>query len=132
MTDQPPAAPFPDFTSAHGLVFTSGVIAIDPAAAPTPQGLRPVAGDFETQARTCLMRLHQVLEAAGSGLDQVLRLECFLVRAEDLGTWHRLFLETFPGRRPARTTLLAGPPVPGFLIEVQAVASIRPSATLAS
>lgn len=119
------AAPFPDFTRANGLVYTSGVIAMDPATPPTPQGLRPISDDFELQARCCLERLAQVLTSADSGLANVLRLECFLVRASDLGTWHRLFVETFPAPRPARTTLVASPPIPGFLIEIQAIASQR-------
>lgn len=127
MADTPLAAPFPDFTRAQGLIFTSGLIALDSTAPPTPQGLRPIAEDFETQARACLARLGQVLTSADSSLDRVLRLECFLVRPSDLGVWHRLFMETFAPPRPSRTTLVAAPPVGGFLIEIQAIAAAQGS-----
>lgn len=115
-------APFAAFTQSNGLVFTSGQIALDPKAPLTPEGIRPVAGGFEAQASACLDNLQAVLHAAGSGLEHVLRLECFLARDSDLPVWHSVFLGRFHPPRPARTTVIARPPADGFLIEVQAIA----------
>lgn len=121
---QAPAPPFPQFRSAGQLVFTSGQIAVDLNAPQTPAGLRPVSADVRVQAHVCLDRLDTVLRSAGSSLSRVLRVECFLADAAYLGPWHEVFLERFPIDRPARTTLVAAVPAAGFLIEVQAIATV--------
>jgi len=116
--------PFPAWRTAGGLVFTSGQIALSPDSIPTPEGLRPAAPDCLTQARLCVDRLAEVLADAGSSLDRVVRIECFLARADDLPAWHTVFVERFSEPRPTRTTLVAAPPAMGFLIEIQAIATV--------
>jgi enamine deaminase RidA (YjgF/YER057c/UK114 family) len=54
----------------------------------------------------------------------VLRIECYLARAEDFGDWNAIFAETFPVPRPARTTLVAAFTVPGLLVEIQVTAAV--------
>ncbi|MBL8268333.1 RidA family protein [Steroidobacter sp.] len=120
--------PFPACRSAGGLVFVGGQIALDPSSQPTPSGLRPVAPDCLTQAQACIDRIQHILAQNGATLNDVLRIECFLSHAGDLPAWHAVFMERFAPPRPTRTTVIAAPPVPGFLIELQAVALAgRPS-----
>lgn len=116
--------PFPNWRSAQGLIFTTGQIALSPDSTPTPQGMRPVAPDCTTQAHACVDRVAAILSEAGSDLTKVVRVECFLRDAADLAAWHSVFMARFAAPRPARTTLIAAPPVPGFLIELQVIAAV--------
>lgn len=102
------------------LLLLSGRAAVDPATG-------QVRGeDFETQAGVVLDDVCDVLGALGSGPEHVLRVECWLARQEDFAAWNGLFAARFPSPRPARTTLVAGFPLPGLLIEVQVTAAVAP------
>lgn len=114
--------PFPAYRRAGDLIFVGGQIALDPSSQPTPGGLRPVAPDCRTQAHACLDRIERILAQNSATLNDVLRIECFLSHAENLPDWHAAFMERFATPRPTRTTVIAAPPAPGFLIELQAVA----------
>jgi 2-iminobutanoate/2-iminopropanoate deaminase len=54
----------------------------------------------------------------------VLRVQCYLLRAEDFTAWNRIWAETFPAPRPVRTTITTGFTVPGMLVEVEVTAGI--------
>jgi 2-iminobutanoate/2-iminopropanoate deaminase len=100
------------------LLFLSGRAAVDPATG----ALR--AQDFEGQLQIVLDDALSVLAEAGSGTDQVLRVECWLADAADFAAWNAGYAATFPPPRPARTTLVAGLPLPGLLVELQLTAAI--------
>ena len=100
------------------MLFLSGRAAVDP----TTGGLR--GENFETQATVVLEDVCAVLSALGSGPSHVLRVECWLRERSDFGAWNRLFADTFPPPRPARTTLVADFPLAGLLIEVQVTAAV--------
>ena len=100
------------------LLFLSGRAPID------TRTMEVVSDDFETQARDVLRQVEESLDEAGSGLEHVLRVQCFLLRAEDFATWNRIWAETFPAPRPVRTTIVTGFTVPGMLVEVEVTAGI--------
>jgi 2-iminobutanoate/2-iminopropanoate deaminase len=100
------------------LLFLSGRAPID------TQTLEVVSDDFETQARDVLRQIRESLDEAGSGVEHVLRVQCYLLRAEDFGTWNRVWAETFPAPRPVRTTIVTEFTVPGMLVEVEVTAGI--------
>ena len=54
----------------------------------------------------------------------MLRVQCYLLRAEDFGEWNRIWAEAFPAPRPVRTTIVTEFTVPGMLIEVEVTAGI--------
>ena len=119
-----PQGPF-SMAVRHGdLVFVSGQIAYD--------GERgaPVEGGIEVQARQALNNLRDVLEAADSSLDRVIKLTCILTDLpSDFAGFNAVFAEFFPGPRyPARTTLHAGL-LEGFIVEVEAIAACGDSST---
>ncbi len=72
-TDHAPQAigPYSQAVKANGLVFASGQIPID------PQTGQFVAGGIQEQTEQVLKNLAAVLEAAGSGLDRVVKTTCF-------------------------------------------------------
>jgi 2-iminobutanoate/2-iminopropanoate deaminase len=100
------------------LLFLSGRAPIDTSS------LEVVSDDFETQARDVLRQIGDSLADAGSGFEHVLRVQCYLLRAEDFVTWNRVWAETFPTPRPVRTTIVTGFTVPGMLVEVEVTAGI--------
>jgi 2-iminobutanoate/2-iminopropanoate deaminase len=99
-------------------LYLSGRADVDPAT------LEPRSRDFSDQTRSVLRDIAQVLEASGSALASVLRVECYLARAADFAAWNDIFAETFAAPRPARTTLVAGFTVPGLLVEIQVTAAV--------
>lgn len=100
------------------LLFLSGRAAVDPGTG----AIR--ADDFDGQLRIVLDDALAVLAAAGSGPEHVLRVECWLADAADFAAWNAGYLATFPAPRPARTTLIAGLPLPGLLVEIQLTAAV--------
>jgi 2-iminobutanoate/2-iminopropanoate deaminase len=99
------------------LVFVSGQGGIDPATG------RVVADDIERQTEQCLSNVRAILEAAGSGLERVLRCGVFLVDMREFKRMNGVYLRTFGDHRPARTTVqVAGLPGEGLRIEIDAVA----------
>jgi 2-iminobutanoate/2-iminopropanoate deaminase len=100
------------------LLFLAGRAPIDVTT------MTVVFDDFEEQARDVLRTIGETLAEAGSGFEHVLRVVCYLRRAEDFAAWNRLWAETFPAPRPARTTVCAQFVVPGMLIEVEVTAGI--------
>jgi 2-iminobutanoate/2-iminopropanoate deaminase len=100
------------------LLFLSGRAPIDTST------LEVVSDDFEVQARDVLRQVGESLAQAGSGFEHVLRVQCYLLRAEDFAAWNRIWAETFPAPRPVRTTITTGFTIPGMLVEVEVTAGI--------
>ena len=103
-----------------GLVFLSGRAAVDPATGAVR------ATTFAEQLQIVLDDTVMVLDQAGSGLDAVLRVECWLTDRRHFPEWNAAYARTFADPRPARTTLVvAGLPVEGLLVEIQLTAAVR-------
>jgi 2-iminobutanoate/2-iminopropanoate deaminase len=100
------------------LLFLSGRAAIDVGT------LTVVSDDFEEQARVALRAIGETLAEAGSDFEHILHVRCYLRRADDFPAWNRVWAETFPAPRPARTTVCTDFAVPGMLIEVEVTAGI--------
>ena len=79
-TDKAPAAvgPYSQAIVANGIVYTSGQIAINPAAG------KIVATDIEGQAEQCCKNLEEVLKAAGTNFSNVIKTTCFLAEIAGL------------------------------------------------
>jgi 2-iminobutanoate/2-iminopropanoate deaminase len=100
------------------LLFLSGRAPVDLTT------MRVVSDDFEEQARNVLDQCVEALREAGSAPEHVLRVQCYLLNADDFDAWNRLWVEYFPAPRPVRTTICTGFAVPGMLIEVEVTAGI--------
>lgn len=113
-----PKGPFSVAVRHGDLVFVSGQVAWD------GENGAPVEGGIEAQTRQVLDNLKDVLEAADSSLDRVIKLTCILSNLpSDYAGFNAVFAEFFPGPRyPARTTLHAGL-LGDFIVEVEAVAA---------
>ena len=101
------------------LLFLSGTVGLD-----SKRG-KLAGNEIEAQARQAMVNLGQVLEAAGSSWDKVVKVTCFLVHAKrDFAGWNKVFKEFFPVDPPARTTVGADIAMEGALIEVELIATL--------
>ena len=116
-TKNAPAAigPYSQAIAANGLIYTSGQIPIDPATGAIE------ASDITGQARQVIHNLAAVLEAAGSGLDRVVKTTCFLTDINDFAVFNEIYAELFPGK-PARSCVEVSKLPKGALVEIEAVA----------
>ena len=116
-------------------VFVSGLYATDfKTGIPVRSNPNfPFAGptDIELQTEYILKNLSEILQAAGSRLDNVVKTEVFLEHPKYLAGLDRVWREFFPKDPPARTTIEVGPHplIPGALVEVYAI-GIVPDGTV--
>ena len=114
-----PAGPYSPAQVFGRLVFVSGQGATDPATGAL------VGPDIEAQTEQVLKNVAAILEAAGSGLQHVLRCGVFLVDMSEFGRMNAVYARTFGDHRPARTTVqVAALPSAGLRVEIDAVAYV--------
>ena len=98
------------------LIFTSGQIPADPATGE----LAP--GGIAEQTEQSLKNLSAVLEAADSGLDQVIKTTCFLTDMADFAAFNAAYGKYFSEHKPARSTVAVKALPKGALVEIECVA----------
>ncbi len=108
--------PYSQAIKANGLIFTSGQIAIDP----TTQQV--VAGDVSAQTERVLRNVAAILEAAGSGLHQVVRSTVFLKSMNDFAAMNAVYGKYFSGKPPARSTVEVARLPKDVLVEIDVIA----------
>jgi 2-iminobutanoate/2-iminopropanoate deaminase len=80
-------------------------------------------GDFNAQMRQVMENLRAILDAAGSSLDKVVKVNVILVRISDFAAMNEIYKEYFKeGNYPARTTIEAKLAGQDFLLEIECVA----------
>ncbi|MEO8432343.1 MAG: RidA family protein [Acidobacteriota bacterium] len=111
--------PFSQAIRANGLVFVSGQIGVDPRTDEL------VSGGIAAQADRALQTLSAILEAAGTGLDRVVRCGVFLKDMNDFSRMNEVFARYFPSEPPARTTVEVARLPLDVLVEIDAIALAR-------
>ena len=117
-TDKAPAAigPYAQANIIGDLVITSGQIPIDPATG------NLVEGDIEAQTKQVFENLKAVLEAAGSGLDKIVKTTCFMDNMNDFAKMNEVYASFFSGDYPSRSAVEVAKLPKGALIEIEALA----------
>lgn len=108
--------PYSQAIRAGGFIFCSGQIPIDPAAGAV------VETTAEGQARQAITNLRHVLEAAGSGLDKVVKTTVFLADMADFAAVNGVYAELFGDTKPARSCVQAARLPKDVKIEIEAIA----------
>jgi reactive intermediate/imine deaminase len=109
---------FSQATVAGGFVEVSGQVGLA-ADFSVPE-------DVREQARNAFTNLKNVLEAAGSGLEQVMHLTQYFTSMSDVPAVDEVYAEFFPNNYPARTVVqVAALVLPTFKLEVQARAVLK-------
>ena len=117
-TDQAPQAigPYSQALKANGLIFASGQIPTDPETG------QFVAGGIVEQTEQVLKNLSAVLEAAGSGLDQVVKTTVFLLDMQEFAQMNEVYGKFFSEQPPARATVQAARLPRDARVEIEAIA----------
>ncbi|MCK4825354.1 RidA family protein [bacterium] len=98
------------------LIFTAGQIPMDPNTGSL------VNGDIEAQTVRVLKNLSAVLEAAGSGLDSVIKTTVFLKDMNDFPKMNRVYETFFEENPPARSAVEVARLPRDVKVEIECVA----------
>ena len=117
-TDRAPAAigPYSQAVVTGEWVFCSGQIALVPETGELLQG------DVAAQSEQVLRNLAEVLRAAGSGLDRVVKTTVFLADMGDFAAMNEVYARHFGPHRPARSTVQAAGLPRRCLVEIECIA----------
>jgi 2-iminobutanoate/2-iminopropanoate deaminase len=115
--DAPQAiGPYSQAVKANGFVFVSGQVAFDPATQ------QIIEGDITAQTDRVLRNLSAILQAAGSGIDKVVRCGVFLKNMNDFAAMNQVYGKYFSSPYPARTTVEASRLPKDVLVEIDVIA----------
>jgi 2-iminobutanoate/2-iminopropanoate deaminase len=119
-TETAPAAigPYSQAIKANGFVFASGQIPINPATGEF------VPGGIREQTEQVLKNLSAVLEAAGTGLEHVVKTTVFLADMKEFAVMNEVYAQYFKGETPARATVAAAGLPRDARVDFEAVALI--------
>ena len=110
-----PAGPYSHAVVANGFVFISGQGPVNPET-----GVMPDA--FADQVRQTFKNVQTILEAAGSSLDEVVKVNAYVTDLTRFAEFNDVYKEFFQDDPPARTTV--GTALLGILVEVDCIAAI--------
>lgn len=118
-TEKAPAAigPYSQAVSAGNMVYTSGQIAIDPET----QEFRN--GTVEEQTVRVLENLRAVLEAAGTSMDNAVKVTVFLSDMDNFSAVNEIYGKYFT-EKPARSTVAVKTLPKNALVEIDCIASL--------
>ncbi len=116
-TDTAPGAigPYSQAIVAAGLVFAAGQVGLDPATRQLREGV-------EAQAEQAVANLRSVLEAAGSGLERVVKATIFLSDMGDFAAVNEVYARAMIEPFPARSTVAVKQLPAGALVEIEVIA----------
>ena len=116
-TEKAPAAigPYSQAVKAGNTIYTSGQIAIVPATGNIE------AKDIQGQTTQVMENLQQVLAAAGSSFDAVVKTTCFLADIADFAAFNEIYGKYITGK-PARSCVAVKDLPKGALVEVEVIA----------
>ena len=117
-TEKAPKAigPYSQAIRTDSFIFTAGQVGLDPSTGEL------VAGTVEEQTRQALSNLRNVIEAAGSSMDNVVKTTVFLKDMADFPKMNAIYAEFFGENPPARSTIAVAGLPKGGLVEIEAVA----------
>ena len=119
-TDKAPAAigPYSQGIVANGMLFASGQIPI------IPETGELMTGDITDQAHQAIKNAGEILKAAGSSFDKVVKTTCFLADMNDFAAFNAVYEQYFTGK-PARSCVAVKTLPKNVLCEVEVTAVVE-------
>jgi 2-iminobutanoate/2-iminopropanoate deaminase len=109
-------APYSQAIKAAGLVFVAGQVSLKPDHG-------DIVGDtIQEQTEQVLTNLRAILEAAGSGLDRLVKTTVFLQSLDDFPGMNEVYKQHVGDQPPARSTFEVAKLPSGALVEIEAIA----------
>lgn len=113
-----PIGPYSAGVKIGSLVFTAGQLGIDPKTGEL------VLGGIEAETRQSLLNVKNILESAGSSLDQVVKTTVFLRDMNDFPRMNAVYAQSFTDQPPARSTIQVAALPKAGAVEIEAIAVI--------
>jgi 2-iminobutanoate/2-iminopropanoate deaminase len=109
-------APYSQAIKANGLVFVSGQVGLDHTTGSV------VEGGVQAETHKTFDNMAAILEAAGSGLDRVVRANVYLADLGDFGAMNEVYAARMPAPFPARAAFQVAKLPAGALVEIEVIA----------
>ena len=118
-TNRAPAAvgPYSQAVISGNTVFTSGQIPINPQTGEIPSGI-------EEQARQVFENIRNLLDAAGTSIERVVKTTVFIKNMDDFALINNIYAQYFAEPYPARSCVEVARLPKDVRLEVEAVAEI--------
>lgn len=115
-TDKAPAAigPYSQAIEVNGMVYTSGVIPVNPATGEIPEGI-------DAQADQAIGNLCALLKEAGTSADNVIKTTVFIKEMDDFAKVNAVYAKYFEKDCPARSCVEVARLPKDVLIEIEAI-----------
>ena len=115
-TDKAPGAigPYSQAIEVNGMVFTSGVIPVNPATGVIPEGV-------EAQATQAFTNLTNLVEASGAAMSQVVKTTVFIKEMNDFRKINEIYAKFFKEPYPSRSCVEVARLPKDVLLEVEAI-----------
>jgi 2-iminobutanoate/2-iminopropanoate deaminase len=110
-------APYNQAIRANGFVFVAGQLGLKP-------GDTAVEGDVTQQTEQVFANIRAILEAAGTGLDRVVKTTVFLADLGDFAKMNEVYARHIGSDPPARSTVEVSGLPSGALVEIEAIAAV--------
>lgn len=104
--------------SAGRMVFLSGQVGLDPATG------QMVAGDVQAQTEQVMKNLQAVLEAAGGGLEHLVKTTIFLRDLADFAAVNEVYARHLQAPYPARATVQVARLPRDAAVEIDGIAQL--------
>lgn len=111
-----PAGPYSHAVVAGGFVFISGQGPVNPETGTMPDA-------FKDQVRQTFENVRTILEAAGAGLEDVVKVNAYVTDLTRFSEFNEVYKEFFRHDPPARTTVATA--LLGMLVEVDCIAVLE-------
>ena len=111
-----PIGPYSQGIVEGGFVFTSGMIALDPATS------KIVPGGIREQTIRVLENVKAILEQAGSSLEKVTKTTVYLKDPDLFKAMNEIYTGYFENHKPARSTIVCNFMLSEVLLEIDAIA----------
>jgi len=108
-------APYSQAIQAAGLVFVSGQLGLRP-------GDTEIGGGIGEQTEQVFSNLRAILEAAGSGLDRLVKTTVYLTDLGDFAAMNEVYASHVGEQPPARATIEVSALPSGAKVEIEAIA----------